>query len=432
MPSGSGAAGQLARRAASRAGLRPLAAVYALSAAGCCAVAASAHAALVDLHVYRLGGDVVLHGGDLYGVRWARLPFTYPPFAAVAFAPVAGLPWPLAAALLLVASAIALPATFYLALRLAPFPSWLQRADAARLALAVAAAAIWLEPVRSTLSYGQINLLLSVAIVADLALPDSARFKGAAIGVAAGVKLTPAIFVLYLLVTRRYRAAGVAAATFAATIAIGYAVLPAGSARYWDLTFLRSQRVSPVQNDTNQSLLGAIARDIGRVPGPAWLLVVAAVAVAGLWLAARAHRRGDEAIGFGLCAITGLLVSPISWTHHWVIALPALLVAAVSGWRLRATRPRATAARLAGIAVLAVIGWLSLVRRVPGSPASWLHLGWLWLVVSQLYVLAAIVVLGMAASPVVRSRPDGAAASRAPGTPGTRQGQVRNETGMRE
>jgi alpha-1,2-mannosyltransferase len=432
MPSGSSAAGQLARRAASRAGLWPLAAVYAVSAAGCCAMAASAHAGLVDLHVYRLGGDVVLHGGDLYSVRWARLPFTYPPFAAVVFAPVATLPWALAVALLLVATAIALPATFYLALRLAPFPSWLRRADAARLALAVATAAIWLEPARSTLSYGQVNVLLAAAILADLALPDSAKLKGAAIGLAAGIKLTPAIFVLYLLVTRRYRAAGVAAATFGATIAIGYVVLPAGSAHYWDLTFLRSQRVSPVQNDTNQSLLGAIARDIGQVPGPAWLLAVAAVAVGGLWLAARASRRGDEAIGFGFCAVTGLLVSPISWTHHWVIALPALVVAAVSAWRLRATRPRAAAARLAGIAALAVIGWLSLARRVPGSPASWLHLGWLWLMVSQLYVLSAIVVLGIAAGHAVRSRPDGAAASHAPGTPGARQGQVRNGTGVRD
>jgi alpha-1,2-mannosyltransferase len=380
--------------------------VYAISAVASCLVAAQAKAGFVDLHVYRLGADVVLHGGSLYAVRYASLPFTYPPFAAVVFALAAGLPWALAEGLLLVASAVALPVMFYCALRLDPFPTWLDRAGAARLAFAAATVAIWLEPVRSTLGYGQLNLLLGAAILADLALPDTARLKGAAIGLAAGIKLTPAIFAVYLLVTRRYRAAGVAAAAFAATVVAGYAVIPAASAHYWwDRAFLDVQHVSPIQNDTNQSLLGAISRDISHPAGPAWLPAVAAAAIAGLWLAARAYRRGgNEAAAFGLCAVTGLLVSPISWTHHWVIALPALLVVTVTAWRFRGERPRVAAAWLTGVAVLAVLGWAGLVRRVPGAPATWLHLGAFWLVVSQVYVLAGLAVLVIAAGLAFRDR----------------------------
>ena len=140
----------------------PLAAIYVVSAAAGCAIAA--RSGLTDLHVYRLGGDAVLHGGNLYAVGYFRLPFTYPPFAAVFFAAVAGMPWALAAGLLLVAGVAALPAILYCALRLSPFPSWLQRTDAARLALTAAELAVWLEPVRSTLSYGQVNLLLAAAM----------------------------------------------------------------------------------------------------------------------------------------------------------------------------------------------------------------------------------------------------------------------------
>jgi Glycosyltransferase family 87 len=207
--------------------------------------------------------------------------------------------------------------------------------------------------------------------------PLAAAYLAAA--TAACVKLTPAIFAVYKLVTRRYRAAGLAAPTFAATVAIGFVVLPGPSAHYWNLTTTRPQRISPAQNDTNQSLLGAIARDTGQVPGSAWLLAVVAIAVVGLWLAARAFRHGNEAGAFGLCAVTGLLVSPISWTHHWVIEVPALLAATVTAWRAQRTsaaagtdprspaaRPVAATAALAGVAVAAVIGWSGLARRVPG------------------------------------------------------------------
>lgn len=201
------------------------------SAAACCLLAARSQANFVDLHVYRMGGAAVLHGGDLYRLRFAWLSFTYPPFAAVVFAALAAVPWSVAAALLTGASAVALPVALYLGLRL-PRPRREPAAVAWPLALAAAAGAIWLEPVRTALTYGQVDILVAAAVLYDLTRPDTSRYKGVAIGLAAGLKLTPAIFVAYLLITRRYRAAATAAAAFAGTVAVGFAVLPASSVWY--------------------------------------------------------------------------------------------------------------------------------------------------------------------------------------------------------
>jgi alpha-1,2-mannosyltransferase len=378
-----------------------LIAVYLASAGACCALAARANADFVDLHVYRTGAQALLHGGPLYAVRYRQLPFTYPPFAAAAFALVAIVPWQLAASLVLLAGVVGTPAMFYFALRLRPVARWFSRADALRLAFAVSALAVWLEPIRSTLGFGQVNLILAVLVLADLALPDDSPVKGLAIGIAAGIKLTPLIFAVYLLAARRYRAAGRSAVVFAATVGIGYLAAPHASAYFYgQLNFARPGRISPVYNDWNQSLLGAVSRDLGRQPGPPWLAVVAVVGLAGVFLAALAGRRGDDAAGFGLCAVTGLLVSPISWTHHWTIALPGLLLAGLIAWRARREFPRRSAAWLTGIAALALIGLAGLARREPRMPMPMqLHLTPFWLAVSQVYVAAGLAVLAMAAGP---------------------------------
>ena len=208
-------------------------AVYAVSAAVCCALAARSQAHFVDLHVYRMGGAAVLHGDRLYQLRFVWLPFTYPPFAAVAFAALAVVPWKVAVTLLTGASVVALPAALYLVLRLSGPVREQARERAWTLALAAAAAAIWLEPARATLGYGQVDILLTAAVLYDLSLPDTARRKGMMIGLVAGLKLTPAIFAVYLLVTGRRRAAATAAAAFAGTVAAGFSVLPASSAWFW-------------------------------------------------------------------------------------------------------------------------------------------------------------------------------------------------------
>lgn len=372
-------------------------AVYLASAAACCALAARSTAHFVDIDVYRMGGAAVLHGGRLYQLRFGGLPFTYPPFAAVVFTAAAAVPWRIAVAVLTVASAAALPTALYLALRLPGPAREPARGPAWRLALAAAVAAIWLEPTRATLGYGQVDILLAVAVLYDLSLPDASRRKGVAIGLAAGLKLTPAIFAAYLLITGRRRAAVTASAVFAGTAVAGFAVLPASSAWYWAGRFASPGHVSQVQNPQNQSLLGTLARTMHTAHVlPVWLPLAAAVAVAGLALAAAASRRGDEALGFSLCALTGLLISPISWIHHWVIVVPALLVAGLAAGRAyRAGNVPAAVLGTAAITAIAVIGWAGLASDTPGS--GWLALPAGALVRSVAYVLIGLAVLALAA-----------------------------------
>jgi alpha-1,2-mannosyltransferase len=364
----------------------------------CCLLAARSAARFCDLHVYRLGGQDVLSGRQLSQVNYAgSLPFTYPPAAALVFTVFAVLPWPAAATLMTMASAIALPAVLYFALRLPPVSSWLVRGTAVRLALVAAAAALWFEPVRTTLAYGQVNILLALLITWDLSRTDGARLNGAGIGLAAGLKLTPAIFVVYLALTRRYRAAAVAAGTFAATVGAGFAIVPSSARWYWSGTFLDAGRVGSGRQQSmtiNQSLSGMLARVLhtANVPAP-WLAVVVLAGLAGLALAARAGRAGNDAAGFSLSAITGLLVCPVSWTHHWVIVVPALLLAAVSAWHAGAPRGPAARAWLVVLAAVAAAGWTGVVRHAPQTVAP------LYFLLGNGYVLIGLAALAIAARP---------------------------------
>ncbi len=393
-------------------GWRWLAAGYVLSAAVCCMATVTSRAAFGDLSIYAAGGAAVLHGAHLYQLRFAfGLRFTYPPFAAIVFAPLAWLPAAAGQALVTAATVLALPVTSYLALRLPPGPALVRREQAVRLALAFSAAAIWLEPERTDLKYGQVNAFLTLLVLADLALPS--RLRGAGIGIAAGLKLTPAIFAVYLLATRRYRAAAAAGAVFAGTVAVSFVLVPGDAAQYWDMNFLNPAHVGRIQNVANQSLLGALARVLHTLSvGSVWLPVAAAVGVAGIALAARAGRAGDEAQGFALCAVTGLLVSPISWSHHWVLAVPALLVAVVAAVR----RLRVPGTRLGGLAgllavvIIAVAGWAGLIWRVPLGGGHYDELGLTpWqLVAADCYVLVGLGALAVASAVTVASVASGA------------------------
>ncbi len=373
------------------------ASAYVASAAGCCApLITQVH--LVDLHVYRMGGDAVLHGGHLYSLRFAgQLPFTYPPFAAILFSGLAWLPWAPAAVLLTVLTVATLPVMLYLAQMLPPSPQLRGRRTAWEIAFLAAAAAIWLEPVRSTLFYGQIDVFLAAAVLYDLTLPDTSRIKGTGIGLAAAFKLTPAIFAVYLVLTRRYRAAATAAAVFVGTIALGFAVLPRDSAYYWDISFLRPRRISPPQNTQNQSLLGAMSRTFHTANASLpWLLLTTLVALAGLALAVHAQRRGDEARGFCLCAVTELLISPISWTHHWVLAVPALLLAVLATYQYQRRHRLVALPAAMAVTAIAVIGWTRVARHVPNG--GWLRLSTSAIINSEIYVIIGLGVLATAAT----------------------------------
>ncbi|WP_452746322.1 glycosyltransferase 87 family protein [Streptomyces filipinensis] len=302
-----------------------------------CAAQRAAHVSMIDLMVYRAEGAIVRAGGDLYALRAtaAHLPTTYPPFAALLFTPLTLLD---TAPLRLLATAgnLALLVVFVrLSLRLVGHA----RVDTVWW---VAAPAVWCEPVWTTLRYGQVNLFLAVLVLWDLSRRRAGRhdrLAGAGLGMAAAVKLTPALFPVFLLVTGvvarlrgrdagpwlgHARGAGVA---FAGATLLAAAVLPYDSWRFWTDVVFRVGRVGHAEDTADQALRGVLARVLHTPdPGAPWVAAAAVAAVLGLAAAVAAELRGRRDWAVCACAVTALLISPVSWTHHWVWCVPLVLL----------------------------------------------------------------------------------------------------------
>jgi alpha-1,2-mannosyltransferase len=393
--------------------------------------------AQIDTAVYRGGGIAARNQpAMLYALKFgpAKLPFTYPPFAALVFAVGSGASFAAWQTGLAVLTIGLLPVVAYLSLGLAGRPAGLARAAAA---VAIAAVGLWLEPVAMTLFFGQINLVLLALVVGDLALPDRVKGKGIGIGLAAGIKLTPLIFIPYLLFTRRVRAAAVSALTFAVTAGLGFALLPHASAVYWGGRFFGPIKHSHLDN---QSLNGVILRltDAGPDAQVYWVAAAVIAGVAGLATSILASRRGHELLGLVACAATGLLVSPVTWSHHYVYVVPALVLAAYG--------PRRLGYRILGAAlVVGLFGWWPVPTGNQGGydpdaqlrPRGWLLLApnrgnsgtaeftWrgLELIAGNYYVLTLLVFIAATACALLlarRLRPE-----RAQPAPGADAGQGR-------
>ncbi len=294
--------------------------------------------AMRDLLVYRNGGLIVRHVSPAYDPHRASplydwtgqhgVQFTYPPFAAVIFAVGSVLSWTAMRWAMTVASLAALGLALWLVFGTLGYRD--RPAVRAGATLGVSALALATEPVQQTLALGQVNLLLMLLVVADLLLAPGGRtrwWQGLGIGIAAGVKLTPLIFIPYLLLTRRYRQAATAAAAFAATAALGYVILPRDSGTYWAHgLFLKANRIVFLGTRGNQSLRGGLTRLAGSVSSGTvpWIVAAVLVVIAGLVAAALLYRARQPVPAMLACALTGLLVSPLSWDHHWVWVAPGL------------------------------------------------------------------------------------------------------------
>jgi alpha-1,2-mannosyltransferase len=339
----------------------------------------SAHWPLWDGRVYWWGGQQAARGGALYAPG-SPFSFTYPPFAALVFATAAGSSIGFVKIAITVASLVALALLCGQALGAAG----LRRRPETVFAVTALSLLAW--PVDYTLYLGEINLILAALIGADLLRRhDGGWCQGIGIGLAAGIKLTPLIFIAYLLLIRRYRAAATAAGTFAATFAVGFLLLPSQSRRFWlDGVFYNQSRIGNTANPSNQSLAGAVARLAGSTAGtrPWWLAAALVTGLAGIMIAAWAHRRGHRLAGVACCATTGLLISPISWTHHWVWAVPLLVALTAVAWRRRSL-----GYGLAAVAV-GVVFWGHIPMHPPGHPSSAGRL-----LTGDLYVLCGLAVL---------------------------------------
>ncbi|KUN41694.1 hypothetical protein AQJ30_01790 [Streptomyces longwoodensis] len=324
-----------------------------------------------DLRVYHGAVDAwVHHGGRLYDYRVPGTPygFTYPPFAAVTMLPMALLGLGAAVALCLLLDLAALAWV----LRVLAGPSW-RRYGWYGAALAACVLALF-EPLRDTVSFGQVNVLLLALVLTDawLLATGRTRWAGVGTGLAAAVKLTPALFIGLLLLVRRPRAAGTATAVAVAATAFAALVAPDASRFYWTEAMWDTGRVGRLDYVSNQSVQGVLAR-LGVGGHAVW--AVCALAVLAVWArrARRAAAADDWPAAFALTGLTACLVSPVTWVHHLVWALPAFAVL------LRAGHPRVAGALYAVMCTSVVWLWFDDASGVDGflgaNAYTWVTLG---------------------------------------------------------
>ncbi|MCP3802466.1 glycosyltransferase 87 family protein [Allokutzneria sp. A3M-2-11 16] len=387
----------------------PVLLVAALAAHAVTVIAWPGHQIMIDVLVYSAGGDVVLQGRPLYeGPVLNALEFTYTPFAALIFTPLALFDADTLKILSTLGNLALLVAAIWLSLRRLGYRG---NRDLVLLTVLLTGPLFWLEAVRTTFWLGQINLLLLVIVLWDLTSRAGNRWKGVGVGIAAGIKLTPAIFIVYLLITRRFRAAGVATASFLGTIGLGFLVIPSDAVKYWTGTFFTSGRVGPTIWPSNQSVRGMLARffDTNEPPTILWLLVAGSLGLAGLAVAAWAAGRGNELLGVTMCGLTATMVSPFSWCHHWVWFVPLLvfLVHAALTYRARAATALIVAVYLLGFAWLVKVHQLTPPHTPP--PDSGLFLWdaptWLEPLSRNVYLLAFVLALGYVAHYLRRTAP---------------------------
>jgi len=364
----------------------------------------------IDLDVYRIGARAWLDGRNLYGhlpptPSGLRLGFTYPPISAVLLAPLAVIPAAVAGTVITLVTVALTAAVLWLFLGRLGRLARPGVTSARRLAWVgwLLPAAAFLEPVRDTLGFGQVNVIL-MAMVAFDALVDTPRWpRGALTGLAAAVKLTPAAFVLFFLLRRDYRAAGTAALTFAVATAAGFALAGPDSVRYWTRAVFQFRRIGNPDYAFNQSLQGVLARAGLSPQAPAgqagWLAlsaIVLLVTVLAMRRALAAHR--DE-LALCLNALAALLISPISWSHHWVWCVPLLLTLAVTGIF---NRSRLNLAIAGGGLVLFAAAPQRFLPRTHNRELHWA----LWQqIVGSPYVVFAVLVLILAACGLLTREP---------------------------
>ncbi|HEU0190897.1 MAG TPA: glycosyltransferase 87 family protein [Mycobacterium sp.] len=360
----------------------------------------------IDIDVYRMGARAWLDGQPLYTgdtmfhtEGGLDLPFTYPPLAAIVFSPFGWLSLPAASAAITCTTLVFLIAAVAIVLAglavwphsaAAPEPAWLRRCW---LAVAIVAPAVVLcEPIRSNFAFGQINVVLMTLVIADCVPRHTAWPRGLLLGLAVALKLTPAVFLLYFLLRRDARAMLTTVASFLAATCAGFALAWRDSWQYWTGTLHNTDRIGDATLNTNQNLAGALARlplsDHQRtLLWTAACLVVLAVTV---WATRRVLGAGEPVLALICVALFGLVVSPVSWSHHWVWMLPAVVVTGVVGYRRRAGVLAALGA--AGVALM-VFSPISLLPEHHEADAAWWRqlagVSYLW------WALAIIVTAGV-------------------------------------
>jgi alpha-1,2-mannosyltransferase len=358
------------------------------------AILQATHRLQLDMAVYLMGSRHLVDG-HLYLVSLPappHLPFTYPPFAALAFLLLTLLSEQGAQWVWSVVSVAALFAMLWLSLR-AVYPAQ-GKSQRVVVALVLMTPALWIEPVHLTLGFGQINIVLAALILGDLTgrVPIGSRTlpRGVLVGIAAAVKLVPLVFVPYLFLTRQTRAGWTALGTFLGCSALAAVVSPGASWSYWTKYATDAQRVGGVFYISNQSLRAVVDRLDHHVVSTGLVTGLAGVAlVLGLVLATWAYRTSTSFLGLLVCATTGLIVSPITWAHHMVWAVPVLM------WLIWAPDRPAGGRMWAGAG--AILFWWAPIWSVPsGQNQELAEHGWQLLWGNSFFAATVVFEVGVA------------------------------------
>ena len=376
----------------------------------------------IDVDVYRMAAQAWRDGRPLYGQDWFQtqidgtvLPFTYPPIAAVLFAPLTWVSLGTGTTVLTIASTLLLVLSITIVLTGLGIsvnlgreagPDWWHRAV---VATAIVAAAIWCdaEPIWANFDFGQVNAVLMTLVIADCVPRRTYWPRGALLGLAVALKLTPAVFLLYFLLRRDRRAAVTTVVSFLAATLLGFAMAWSDSWQYWTRTVSDTDRIGGATLNTNQNLAGALARLplSDHLRSLLWLAGCLLVLAAMLWAARRVLAAGEPILALVCVALFGLVVSPVSWSHHWVWMLPAVVVMAVVAYRHRTVALAALS--VAGVALMMRSPIELLPEHHEAGAAWWRQLAgtsYVW------WALAVILSAGATLRPAPQTNPDQPAA----------------------
>ena len=388
---------------------RDVAKVPAVAILGWLALLVPAYRSLVDESgrwVFKLDSFVYyeavrqwLDGGDLY--HWyanppqSLWPFTYTPLAAWIISPLTRLSYQSATVLLVIATPLCTAVATHVVLRRSGVGPRTSHSLAPWIALI---GVIALEPFPKTMEYGQVNAILMALVAVDLlAIPGHSKWRGALSGLAAAIKLTPAVAILVLLVRREWRAAATMVGSAVGLTVLAGLFAPTETRQFFTWAMWDPGRAGFADYSGNQNLKGAIARALPESAwNPTWAVCSLLTVVAAWFLCRRLDRlrEADDKAGdigpiltlqVSVVMVLGLLISPISWSHHWVWCLPTLMSVGAVAWRWRSTV--LGVAGVAGIAVFVLAmqwwfpeqnhveqGWPAWAKFV-GSSYSWWALG---------------------------------------------------------
>ena len=377
---------------------RDVAKVPAVAILGWLALLVPAYRSLVDESgrwVFKLDSFVYyeavrqwLDGGDLY--HWyanppqSLWPFTYTPLAAWIISPLTRLSYQSATVLLVIATPLCTAVATHVVLRRSGVGPRTSHSLAPWIALI---GVIALEPFPKTMEYGQVNAILMALVAVDLlAIPGHSKWRGALSGLAAAIKLTPAVAILVLLARREWRAAATMVGSAVGLTVLAGLFAPTETRQFFTWAMWDPGRAGFADYSGNQNLKGAIARALPESSwNPVWAACSLLTVLAAWFLCRRLDRlrgTGDTADDAGeaglvlalqvsVVMVLGLLISPISWSHHWVWCLPALMSVGAATWRWRSIA--LGVAGVAGVLVffLAMQWWFPEQNHVEQNWPAW-------------------------------------------------------------